>query len=174
MGSRKNYKASVEVGSEVFHWIFLFCVCVIVLTSFFPPTVVIELLCHLWSQLHLCGLSVTESLFVSHNKTMLLQKALTTPVDRWHVSFHTKQEAESLSTGPPQSESENLPVFLWLTGSEFFMLMRKSEGLTPLKTIYLKQIVADWTFCLKSSHWNSPAFWTLVPRKQQTRFLYIW
>lgn len=34
---------------------------------------------------------------------MLLKKVLTPPVDPRHRLFHTKQEAESLSTGPPQS-----------------------------------------------------------------------
>lgn len=105
----------------------------------------IELLCHLWSQFALVWLSVRESLSFSQ-QTTLLKKLSQTPVDRWHVSSHTKREAESLSTGPPQSESEKPPSPLidrrWVFHAH--ALVRRVAS-SHVKTICLKRIVADRT-----------------------------
>lgn len=141
MGSRKNYKASVEVGWSVPLDFFL---CVFVSTSYFLTHRVDRALVPSLVTVAPVWLSVTGVFVCSHSKRRS-SKALTTPVDRWHVLFHTKTGSEkSLSTGP-QSESENLPGSFDWQGVSFSCSCVKSEGLTSLNvgTVCLKQEVAD-------------------------------
>lgn len=129
MGSRKNYKASVEVVSEVF------CFCVIVSSStlcvdraLVPSLVTVA---PVW-------LSVRGVCFVlSSQQTMLLLKKLS---QHWRTDgmccFTQKQEAEPLSMGPPpQSESETPPPPLGPLIDRRVSLSCSciwSEGSTPL------------------------------------------
>lgn len=111
MVSRKNYKASVELGAEVFHWIFFFF-CVIVSTLFFST--------------HLVDLALVPSLVTGtpvRASVMASFIVFTTNCapqvkrgrHRWAdgtFRFHTRQEAESLSAGPLQSGGRSLAASL--------------------------------------------------------------
>lgn len=101
MGSRKNYKASVEVGSEVFRF------CVIVSTStlrvdraLVPSLVTVA---PVWFSVR----GVCFFYFL-HSKRCSVKKPSQRQWTDGMYCFTQKQEAESLSMGPPpQSESEN-------------------------------------------------------------------
>lgn len=167
MVSRKNYKASVELGAEVFHWIFFFF-CVIVSTLFFST--------------HLVDLALVPSLVTGtpvRASVMASFIVFTTNCapqvkrgrHRWAdgtFRFHTRQEAESLSAGPLQSGGRSLAASLVDRKWVFLMLMRKSEGSNSshVKNVCLKR-TGPW-----SRH--TSALWTPFPRKHQTLFLFVW
>lgn len=131
----------------------------------------IELLCHLWSQLHLCGCQWWSLLSFSQ-QTMLLKKALTTPVDRWHVLFHTKRGSRIfVHVSTTSQKVRTRRSFHWQEVSFSCSCVSQKGRLLSRENGCLKQIVADWT--LKSSHWSFLALWTLIPRKHPTWFLYI-
>lgn len=151
MGSRKNYKASVWSWIRSVPKDLCVCVCLCYCVDFLLSTPRgSELLCHLWSQLHLCGRRLSGVFVVPHEKNRKTVdaprwKALTALVDRWHVFCFTanwKQNQYPLvhlgrtQPGPPIDGG-------WVFHAHAFSQKGRLLG----KTICLKQVVfGEWTF----------------------------
>ena len=127
MGSRKNYKASVEVGWSV--PLDFFFVCYLCLFHIFHPTCGLSS-CAIFGHSCTCVVVSNWSLcrFLQQNNApqRLSQHQWT------NGTYCFTQNRKQNHCPRVHSQKVRTSRVLWLTGSEFFMLMRKSEGSTPL------------------------------------------
>lgn len=159
----KTYKASVEVGSELFHKIScFFCVCVFQCFFLFfllTPLMCIELLCHLWSHLRQCGVFA-----VLTNKECSSESSRALGGPMAHTVSHKAGSRITVCWSTKVKEWGPLGSFDW-PGVSFSCSCVNQKGrlLSGIK-LCLKQEVAHWTFCLQFAHWNPTArLNTLVP-----------
>lgn len=141
------------------------CFCVTASTSFFPPSMWIELLCHLWSQLHLCGVFavITNDAPQKQNKTKKSSQTTSGPMARYCFTQNRKQNHCPLVH---HSQSENPPVLWWPGGSFSCSCVSQKGWLLSCEHLgFCEAESCTLDFCLKSEHWNSSALWMLVPRK---------
>lgn len=117
----------------------------------FHPTCGLSSLCHLWSQFAPVWSPVKGVFFsfVFSQQTTLLKHS-SHKTHQWTDGTCRFTQNRKQNHCPQVHRSQkvrNPPGPFDLTGGEFFMLMRTSEGFDSchVKTVCLKQIVADWT-----------------------------
>lgn len=140
MGPRKNYKASVEVGSEVFHQIFL---CVTSFTLFFPPTTWIE---HFVPSLVTVASVVVSDgvLLLSSQQIMLLKSSHNTSGPMARIVSHKTGSRISVH-GSTVRKWEPPKSFGWQGVGFHAHAKVRQVKFSHLKTKCLKKIVSDWT-----------------------------
>lgn len=154
MGSRKNYKASVEVGWSVPLEFFLCVICVYFILStnhvdwaLVPSLVTVA---PVW-------LSVIGVFVVSHNKTMLLKSSHDSsgPMAR---SVSHKTGSRIIVHGSTVGKWEPPGSFDWQGVSFSCSCVSQKGRLLSRENHLFEAESCRLDPCLKSSHWNSPVF----------------